>query len=87
MKTLNKKIKKEIRESALSFLKQHNFIRLVIHKNLENFITFDFNNRIYNEEDYIYEVVINNKRQNIKLKEQKEILKDFLDNLYLKDTY
>ena len=87
MKTLNKKIKKEIRESALSFLKQYNFIRLAIHKNLENFIIFDFNNRYYNEDDYIYEVVINNKRQNIKLKEQKEILEDFLDNLYLKDTY
>ena len=87
MKTLNKKIKKEIRESALSFLKQYNFIRLAIHKNLENFIIFDFNNRYYNEDDYIYEVVINNKRQNIKLKEQKEILEDFLDNLYIKDTY
>lgn len=87
MKKLNKKIKKEIRESALSFLKQYNYIRLAIHKNLEDFIIFDFNNRIDNEDDYIYQVIINNKTQNIKLKELKERLKDFLDNLYLKNTY
>lgn len=92
-KTLNKikfenKMIKKYSKDILNHFNCNSFARVLVSRDYNNFVIFNFNERYLDESIYEFELIINNKTQTWTKKAIKEQVKDFFTNFkyYYKES-
>lgn len=77
---LENKLIKQYSKDISNYLNLNNYARVLVSKDYNDFVIFNFNERYLDESMYTYELIINNKRELWTKKEIKEQIKEFFNN-------